>query len=123
HEVGVARLEESVQFARQAPGFVPLLSIALTFLGRTLMWVKGPEDARACAVLEESLALADSVQSRYARSHALATLGDLLWGQGESARAVALWRQALEVSAELADRRGIAGCIERLALALAASDQ
>ena len=38
-------------------------------------------------------------------------------------RAAALWREATLVRARLADRRGIAGCLERLALVLAASDR
>ena len=37
--------------------------------------------------------------------------------------AVALWRESLLVRAELTDRRGMAGCIERVAHALAAQGQ
>jgi hypothetical protein len=122
HESAVAQLEECVHFARQA-GYAPLLSLALTFLGRTRLWVSGPLDQRAATVLEESLALAEAAHSRYARAHALATLGDLLWGQGTDERATSLWRQALGVASELADRRGLAGCLERLALVVADSGQ
>jgi tetratricopeptide (TPR) repeat protein len=122
HELAVARLEESVRLAREA-GHVPLLSVALTFVGRTRMWVNGPTDPLAAAALEEALALAEAADSLYARGHALATLGDLLWGQGEAKRAIPLWRRALLVSAQLADRRAVAGCLERLALVLAASDR
>ena len=43
--------------------------------------------------------------------------------QGDAERAVPLWRRALLVASELADRRGIAGCLERLAVVLAASDR
>jgi hypothetical protein len=99
------------------------LSVALTFLGRILLWVNGPLNSRAAEVLEEGLELAEAAQSHYATGHALATLGDLLWGRLESARAVELWRKALRVVSELRDRRGIAGCVERLALVLAASDK
>jgi hypothetical protein len=48
-------------------------------------------------------------------------LGDLVWHQGNAERAIGLWRQSLEVRCRLEDRRGIAGCLEHLALALAAS--
>src|SRR5262249_39089867 len=99
------------------------LSVALTFLGRGLMWVRGPTDRRAAAALHESLELAKGAQSRYANGHALAALGDLMWGQGNARRALPLWREALLVRSQLTDRRGIAGCIERLALVLAASDR
>ena len=51
------------------------------------------------------------------------TRGDLFWRQGDVARAVPLWKSALVVRSELADRRGIAGSLERLAWGLAASDQ
>jgi predicted ATPase/DNA-binding XRE family transcriptional regulator len=115
-------LEESVAAARQG-AYLPQLSVALTFLGRGLMWVNGPTDRRAAAALHESLGLAKRAQSRYANGHALATLGDLMWGQGNARRALPLWREALLVRAQLTDRRGIAGCIERMALVLAASDR
>jgi predicted ATPase/DNA-binding XRE family transcriptional regulator len=114
-------LENSVTFARQADR-TPMLSVALAFFARVLLWVNGPHDERATGLLQESLALAQSAQSRYASGHALATSGDLLWGQSHLARAVAYWRSALAVFSDVADRRGIAGCLERLALALARSD-
>jgi non-specific serine/threonine protein kinase len=120
HELAVERLEDSVRYAREV-GYAPLLSLALTFLGRTRLWVGGPHDEQAMADLEESVALAEAAQSRYAAGHALATLGDLLWAQGQVERAIPIWRKAMQVEAELADRRGIAGCLERLAWVLAAS--
>jgi tetratricopeptide (TPR) repeat protein len=120
--LALAWLEECVPYARQA-GHVALLSLALTFLGRVLLWAKGPEDDRAGAALEESLKLAVAAQSRYATGHALLTLGDILWQQGDAERAIPLWQRALEVRWQLADARGTAGCLERLALGLAASDQ
>jgi non-specific serine/threonine protein kinase len=115
-------LEQSVAAARQG-GNVPQLSLALTFLARTRLWIEGPFDRRARLLLEESLELARSAQSLYATGHALATLGDLVWAQGDTQRAVPLWREAMLVRARLTDRRGIAGCVERLALVLAASDR
>jgi len=121
-ELAVARLEESVHFTRQA-GYVTQLSLALTFLGRTLLWARGPRNARAVAVLDESLRLAQTAQSRYAIGHALVTRGDLLWRQGDVAHAIPLWRRALVVRSELADRRGIAGSLERLAWGLSARKQ
>jgi non-specific serine/threonine protein kinase len=68
-------LEESVAEARQGDN-LPQLSLALTFLGRTRLWIGGPFDRRARLALEESLQLARSAQSLYAAGHALATLGD-----------------------------------------------
>jgi predicted ATPase/DNA-binding XRE family transcriptional regulator len=118
----VAHLEQSVAAARQH-AYLPQLSLALTFLGRALMWANGPADRRAAAVLHESLSLARRAESMYAHGHALATLGDLMWGQGNARRALPLWREALLVRFHLTDRRGIAGCLERLALVLAASDR
>ena len=85
----------------------------------------GPGGRRMNAppLLEEGLALAVAAQSRYATGHALLTLGDLVWQQGDAERAIPLWQRALEVRWQLADARGTAGCLERLALGLAASDQ
>jgi predicted ATPase/transcriptional regulator with XRE-family HTH domain len=118
YETAITCLDESVPMARQSEA-LPLLSVALTFLGRTLFWVRGASDPRVLSVLEESLALAERIHSRYAAGHALATLGDVRWAQGDEPRAVELWRRALGVVCELEDRRGIAGCLERLALVLA----
>jgi predicted ATPase/DNA-binding XRE family transcriptional regulator len=115
--LAAARLEEAVLFGRQAAD-IPQLSVALTFLGRTLLWAKGPNNTRAAAVLEESLALAESARSLYATGHALLTLGDLVWRRAEFERAGSLWRRALAIRAQLADRRGIAGSLERLAWGL-----
>jgi non-specific serine/threonine protein kinase len=115
-------LEDSVEMARKG-GNVPQLSTALTFLARTRLWIEGPFDRRARLDLEESLDLARSAQSLYAMGHALATLGDLVWGQGDTQRALPLWREAMLVRSQLTDRRGIAGCLERGALMLAASDR
>ncbi len=115
-------LEQSVNMARQG-GYAPQLSLALTFLGRTLLWVNGPQDQRAGAVLEEGLRVAQAVESRYAIGHALVTRGDLAWRQGDVAAAMPLWKQALEVRCQLAERRGLAGCLERLALTQAVNRQ
>jgi non-specific serine/threonine protein kinase len=118
----LARLQASVAAAREG-GNLPQLSLALTFLGRTLMSINGPFDGASAEALEESLVLAQTAESRYATGHALATLGDLVWRQGNAERALPLWRQALVVRSELTDRRGIAGCLERLALVLAATQR
>ena len=120
-EVGIAWLEESVELGRQA-GYGPFLSLALTFLGRSLLRLNGPSERRASAVLQESLALAEA-EARYAIGHALMTLGDLNWQRGDAERAVALWQRALVVRSQIADRRGIADALERLGWGLAASDQ
>jgi hypothetical protein len=85
------------------------------------VWAKGPQNPRATVVLEESLALARAAQSLHATGQALTMLGDLVWHQGNAERAIGLWRQSLEVRCQLEDRRGIAGCLEHLALALTAS--
>ncbi|MDQ6675227.1 MAG: helix-turn-helix domain-containing protein [Chloroflexota bacterium] len=121
--LAVSRLEESVLFGRQA-GYLPDLSLALTFLGRTLLWAtRGPQNAQAAGVLQESLALAEAAESRYALGHALATLGDLAWRQGDASGAISLWQRSLVIRSQLADRRGLSGSFERLAWGLAASDQ
>lgn len=121
-EEALGYLEESVAAARLG-GYLPQLSLALTFLARTRVWTNGPLDRRAAQALHESLSLARRCQSLYATGHALATLGDLTWGQGNARRALPLWRQALLVRSRLTDRRGLAGCLERLALVLAADDR
>jgi predicted ATPase len=115
----VAFLEESAAVARQV-GHRPLLSVVLAFLGRALLCLNGPHDPRARAILDESLGQAEAAPSLYARGHALAALGDLAWRQGHAETATRLWRQALAARAELADRRGVAGCLERLAFVLVA---
>jgi predicted ATPase/transcriptional regulator with XRE-family HTH domain len=116
----VELLEEAVALARELDR-IPLLSVALTFLGRALLWLRGPRDGRVTRVLAEGQRLADSVGSRYASGHALATRGDQEWLLCHTSHSVALWRQALSAFAELADRRGVAGCLERLAIALSAA--
>jgi predicted ATPase/transcriptional regulator with XRE-family HTH domain len=121
-ELGVCWLEESVALGRQA-GHRPFLSLALTFLARSLLRLNGPADPRAAEALAESLALAEAAQARYAMGHALMTLGDLNWRQGETMRAVGLWQRALVARSQIADRRGIAGSLERVAWALTASHQ
>jgi non-specific serine/threonine protein kinase len=115
-------LTECLTAARQAEA-MPLLSVALTFLARALFSVNGESDPRVLPMLEESLGLAESVQSHYAAGHALATLGDVKWAQGDADAAVELWRRSLGVVRELEDRRGIAGCLERLAQVLASRGQ
>ncbi len=122
YQTAIDCLSESLPVAREAEA-MPLLSVASTFLGRTLFWVRGASDPRVLSLLEESLALAESVHSHYAAGHALATLGDVRWAQGTMPDAVALWRRALRVVCELEDRRGIAGCLERLALVLSTRGQ
>ena len=117
--LAVACMEESVLFARESES-LSQVCLGLAFLGRTLLWARGPEYPRTVVVLEESLAVAEETQGRYAKGHALLTLGDVMWRRGAFERALPLFRQALEVRAELADRRGVAGSLERLAWVLAA---
>jgi predicted ATPase len=121
-ELALPYLQDSVAAARIG-AYLPQLSLALTFLGRTLIWINGPFEQRAAQALHESLALAKRAQSLYAMGHALATLGDLTWSQGNAPQALPLWSEALLVRSRLNDRRGIAGCLERLALVLAANDE
>jgi non-specific serine/threonine protein kinase len=122
YATAIARLEESVPKARESDA-LPLMSVGLTFLARTLFWVHGAADLRVQTMLHEALELAESINSHYAAGHALATLGDVRWAQGEAEPAVTLWRRALGVVCELDDRRGIAGCLERLALVVASRGQ
>ncbi len=116
----VGYLEACLPLARQAR-YLTLQSLALTFIGRILLWTAGPEHARVLEALDESFSLAAAAESRYATGHMLLTLGDLAWRQGEVERALGIWRQALEAREQLADRRGITNCLERLAWGLAAT--
>ena len=120
-QLAVQELEASVSVAREA-AYEPQLSLALTFLARTRLRVYGPLDPRSHSALKESLRVAQRAQSRYTAGHALLTLGDFAWRQGDADRARSLWRQALVVRSELGERRGIAGCLERIARALAAME-
>jgi tetratricopeptide (TPR) repeat protein len=119
HQYGRAQayLEESISYARTVDR-KPMLSVGLAFLGRVLLAAE-PMGDRAAAVLRESLSLAQAEQSRYASGHALATWGDLQWARGDLRGAAAAWKGALVVFSDLVDRRGMAGCIERVALLLA----
>src|SRR5207248_1972072 len=114
---GVRWLEECVAMARQI-GYRPLLSVALTFLGRSLLRLHGPSDPRPIQVLQESLALAEGAQAHYAMGHALLALGDVDWRLGEVPRAQACWKRALEIQAQLTDTRAMVASIERLAWGL-----
>jgi tetratricopeptide (TPR) repeat protein len=118
-EVAVACLRESVALGRET-GYRPFVSVAQTVLARSLVQLHGPADKEAAALLEESLALAEAASSRYAQAQALLGLGDLHWWRGSSMDAIVFWRRALTVWSELADPRGVAGTIERLARGLAA---
>ena len=119
YPTAITCLEQSIPIAREAEA-MPLASVGLSFLGRTLFWVSGASNPRVLSLLEEGLAVARAAHSHYAAGHALATLGDVRWAQGEALAALGLWREALDVVRELDDRRGIAGCLERLAVVLAA---
>src|SRR5262249_8955332 len=77
------------------------------------------EHPRVSDALDESFSIAAAAESRYATGHLLLALGDLAWLQGEAERALGIWRQALEVREQLAERRGITYCLERLAWGLA----
>jgi non-specific serine/threonine protein kinase len=118
--LAVSWLEECVALARRS-GYRPLLSVALTFLGRSLLRLHGPTDPRPIQVLEESLALAEDAQAQYAMGHALLALGDVDWRLGEVQGAVAAWSRALEIQAQLADIRAMVASVERLAWGLAAA--
>jgi Tfp pilus assembly protein PilF len=55
--------------------------------------------------------------------HALLALGDLEWQRGNTNEAMAFWHRALQVQAQLADRRAIVASIERLAWGLVTARQ
>jgi non-specific serine/threonine protein kinase len=99
---------------------ITLQSLTLTFIARMLLWSKGPDHPRVSEALRQSCSLAAAADSRYATGHMLLTRGDLAWRQGDVEHALASWRRALEVRRELADRRGITNCLERMAWGLAA---
>jgi predicted ATPase/transcriptional regulator with XRE-family HTH domain len=115
-------LETSVPAARGVDD-VPLLSLALSCLGRVLLWANGPNDPRCASSLEESLALGQAVESRHATGQALTALGELAWRRGAAEQAVELWQQALELQRELRARRGIGTSLEHLALGAATRGQ
>jgi non-specific serine/threonine protein kinase len=119
-DAAVDYLEASLPLARQA-GYLTLQSLSLTFLGRILLWTAGPDHPRVSDALDESFSVAAAAESRYATGHLLLALGDLAWLRGEAERALGIWRQALEVREQLAERRGITYCLERLAWGLAAT--
>jgi non-specific serine/threonine protein kinase len=120
--VAAGRLEACVAFARQVDQRV-LLSLGLTFLCRALVALRGPLDRAAVASIEESLALARTAGSQTGVGYAVATLGDIAWQRGVRREAVENWQQALAIRRQLADRRGIADGLERLAWGLSASER
>ena len=111
-------LEQGVEHARQI-NRPPMLGVALSFLGRVLLTAHEDGEDRAATVIQEALSVARAAQSRYTTGHALATWGDLLWARHDVPGAVEAWHGALIVFSDLTDRRGVAGCLERLALAIA----
>jgi non-specific serine/threonine protein kinase len=113
-------LEQSVTLARQA-GDVPLLSLAVTNVGRVLLWARGLHDARAASSLREGLRLARQAQSRHATSQAIGGLAELAWRQDDFVGAIELWQQAARLRLQLGDQRGMATCLERLAQLAAAT--
>lgn len=117
---GVHWLEQSLAVVRRT-GYRTWLSVVLTFLGRSLLRLNGPTDARAPELLRESLALAEDAQARYAIGHALLALGDVEWRRAHPHEALGFWHRALQVQAELADRRGMVASLERLAWGLVAT--
>jgi non-specific serine/threonine protein kinase len=121
-ERAIDTLEQSATLARQ-PADVPLLSLAVSSLGRVRLWAWGPHDVRATASLQEGLELAQEGQSRHATSQALGGLAELAWRQGDFVRATGLWQQALRLRRQLGDQRGMVTCIERLAQLAAATGQ
>jgi non-specific serine/threonine protein kinase len=118
-DVAVGYLETCLPLARR-DNLQVLHSLTLTFIGRVLLWAKGPDHPRVAAALKSSFVLAAAADSRYATGHMLLTCGDLAWRRGDAERAVGIWRRALEVRWALGDRRGITNCLERLAWGLAA---
>jgi predicted ATPase/DNA-binding XRE family transcriptional regulator len=118
-ERAIGYLEESLS-PGQTAGDMPLLSLALSCLGRVLLWAHGPSDPRAVVCLEESLAVAQRAESRHAISQALGGLAELAARRGDLDVAVGRWRDALTLRWELRDQRGIATSIERLAQLAAA---
>jgi tetratricopeptide (TPR) repeat protein len=120
--LALALLEEGVANAREAAD-LPLSSLALSCLGRVLLWADGPDEPRVAASMESSLDLATTAQSRHAIGQALSALGELAWRQGDAPGATQRWQQALELRRQLRDHRGIATSLECLALSAAACGQ
>jgi tetratricopeptide (TPR) repeat protein len=112
--LGIAEFEESVALGREV-AYRPFLSVVLAFLARSYLRLNGPFDQRVPQLLEESLALAENTGARYAMSQALMIYGDVYWRRGDSAASLRTWRRALAARSEIADPRGIAAVLERLA--------
>jgi non-specific serine/threonine protein kinase len=121
-EAALRWLEESVAISRRI-GYGPLLSVVLTFLGRSLLRLHGPADPRPTQVLHESLAIAEAARARYAMGTAFLALGDVDWRRGAVGAAVLFWTRALEVQALMQDQPNIVATIERLAWGPVAADQ
>jgi non-specific serine/threonine protein kinase len=114
----IERLERSLPPARVAADLA-LLSLALSSLGRVLLWARGPSDPVARASLDESVVKAREAGSLHAMSQALGGAAEMATRQGDIQLAGRRWQQALELRWRLRDQRGIATCLERLAQAAA----
>jgi tetratricopeptide (TPR) repeat protein len=114
-------LERSVALGRQV-GHPALLSVGLSLLARARLGLDGADEPAVAVLLDEAVQRAEAAGSRYALGYALTAKGDLLWRQGRTGGAISAWRRALVARAALADRRGVAGCLERLAWGLGARE-
>jgi len=76
---------------------------------------------RAVALLEESLALAGDLEDMSQVAYGLHILGHIAWARGDPDSAVPLLERSLLLSRNIGDRRGIAACLQSLALAVDAA--
>jgi non-specific serine/threonine protein kinase len=117
-ERAIAQLERGLPPAREADDLA-LLSLALSSLGRVLLWARGPGDLVASASLDESIVVAREAGSLHALSQALGGAAEMATRQGDLRLAERRWLEALRLRWQLRDQRGIATGLERLAQAAA----
>jgi len=62
---------------------------------------------RAIAVLEESMAIADSLGNKFGVGIALGNLGGIYYEKGEDRKAIDYYQQYLKIAREIGDKRGV----------------
>lgn len=69
----------------------------------------------AAALVRESIALYETLGNHVGRAHALSNLGTIMMAQGDHEQATTLFSDSLILFHAVADRMGVAECIEGLA--------
>ena len=76
---------------------------------------------KASALLEESVSLARDLEDMSYVAYGLHILGHIAWARGDPASTMPLLERSLLTSRDLGDRRGIAACLQTMALAVDAA--